>query len=125
MRKLIMDMARWIFVRCGGDPVELGRNALCSISPRDEQIEAVMGETALRRVYNDCRQIMGYQTFGRVLDDLVASQRDLVAKRADERTMLFARGTLNGIQLVRDRFSNLAAKKGRTGEIEFDKFKAI
>ena len=124
MMRLIRTIARSTYVWAGGDPIELGRIALDSILPDFEGMEA-MPESEKRKIYVDARYLLGFKSLTAIISDLIYAQRELIAKRAGKDTLDFARGTLNGLQLTRDRLKSLASKAEPKGGDMFNEFNPI
>jgi hypothetical protein len=102
----------------------LAARSLCSLDPKDEGMDA-MTDIEVKKVELDCRRILEFKVLNTVIDDLKVRQRNLIAGQATKENLDFARGVLNGINLVKERLRILAERSKERGNGDFNRFEAI
>lgn len=122
---IFRDIIKQLYVYCGGDTIELGRHALGVVQPAEDKTGKLSRDDLMVYLQN-MESIRGNRDFQETLGYLTTAQVKLIAERASPTTLDFARGTLNGIALVREELESAHLRlKAMTARTELDKFNVI
>ena len=99
----------WFILKGGGDELRITRHALNTVAPIKDIFKG-MNTNDMASFLSNVKQAAENRSLDLMLSSLVTAQVDLIAKRCEPEQLNFARGTLNGISLVRQEMDRLALR---------------